>query len=130
MIKLNKEQRIYIAIGVGGMFGAVGRYSISLLLSNTLPYATLFANLLGCFLLTFLLNQESIKSKLSPEVWLALTIGMIGSFTTFSTFMIEVVHLWQIGVFFSLIYLLTSLFGGLFLCFLGYKLARRKTDSI
>src|SRR5690625_3747027 len=86
----------YFMVGVGGMAGATARYSISLLFTNNLsvfPYATLIVNLIGCFLLTFLLNHSKIKQKFSPDIFTAFSVGLIGSFTTFSTVTIEIVHI-------------------------------------
>lgn len=68
-----------------------GRYCISLLFGDTdgYPFATLTVNLIGCFLLPFLLNHPNVKQKLAPELLTALTVGLIGSFTTFSTLAVE-----------------------------------------
>ncbi|WP_234028544.1 fluoride efflux transporter CrcB [Lentibacillus sp. Marseille-P4043] len=120
--------RLYLAVGIGGMFGAIGRYGISLLFPTNggFPYATLIANLIGCYLLSFLLNQRTIKQKLSPELFTALGTGIIGAFTTFSTFAVETIELWQSNQFQSFIYIFVSIFGGLGYCYLGFMSARER----
>ncbi|ASN04820.1 CrcB protein [Virgibacillus necropolis] len=119
---------MYVAVGIGGMIGAVCRYGVSYFIppENGFPYATLTANLIGCFLLSFLLNQSVLKQKLSPELFLALCTGVVGSFTTFSTFMVETVLLFESNLILAIGYVSISILGGLLFCFFGYRLATRK----
>lgn len=119
-----------LAIGIGGMIGATLRYAISLLFmsSTGFPYATLIANLIGCFLLSFLLNNAYLKSKLSQVIYLALGTGMIGSFTTFSTFAVETIHLSQTNLFLAGFYIFLSVIGGLISCYLGFKIAQERRE--
>lgn len=123
-MKLN----MYLAVGLGGMIGAVSRYGVSYFIPspNGFPYATLAANLLGCFLLSFLLNQSTLKQKLSPELFAAIGTGVIGSFTTFSTFMVETVTIYETNMLLAISYVGISILGGLCFCFIGYRLASRK----
>lgn len=125
--------KLFLAIGVGGMVGSVLRYSISLLFSGdpgAFPLQTLIVNLIGCFLLSFLLNQDRIKRKISPIFFAALGTGLIGSFTTFSTFTVETILLFDYKPFLAVAYVLISIFGGLLLCFWGFKCAKRKKAHI
>lgn len=123
-MKLN----MYLAVGLGGMIGAVCRYGVSYFIPspNGFPYGTLAANLLGCFLLSFLLNQSTLKQKLSPELFAAIGTGVIGSFTTFSTFMVETVTIYETNMLLAISYVGISILGGLCFCFIGYRLATRK----
>lgn len=123
--------RLFIFIGIGGMIGAIGRYSISIIFNevNGFPYATLITNLMGCFLLSFLLNYEKVKQKLSAEIHAALSTGIIGSFTTFSTFSLETVQLWNNHLWLAFIYILLSICGGLCFCYIGSKIALRGQGS-
>lgn len=121
--------RQFLFIGFGGMIGAIGRYSISISFqnsSNGFPFATLITNLIGCLLITFILNQHKIKRMLSREIHTALNVGIIGSFTTFSTVTIEIVTLWKQSLLHALAYIFISFFGGLICCYIGYQLAQRK----
>lgn len=117
--------RLIILVGIGGMIGALARYSISVIFisMNGFPYATLITNLIGCFLLTYLLNNKYLKQKLSADIRTSIGTGIIGSFTTFSTFSLETVHLWSDNILLALTYMMLSVCGGLFFCYIGYKLA-------
>lgn len=123
--------KLYIAVGVGGMIGACGRYGISIVFhhSSGFPYATFTANLVGCFLLSFLLYQAHLKRMLPPEIYTALGTGMIGSFTTFSTFAFETVELWYTNHILSVSYATGSIVGGLACSFLGMTAARKRGKS-
>jgi len=131
-IKNTQALKLYIAVGVGGMIGAVGRYGVSMLFVedsyHSFPYATLTVNLIGCFLLSFLTNHAIIKRKLSPEVFTAVGTGIIGAFTTFSTFAVETIKLSDAQPFMAIAYVLLSILGGLVFCYGGYQLAGRKRD--
>lgn len=88
-----------IAVALGGAVGAVARFTLTLWVKSRVdalagreieyPLGTLLANLLGCFLLGLLMQIHRDRSWL-PEAWqLALTTGLLGALTTFSTFMVE-----------------------------------------
>ncbi|MDQ0214008.1 CrcB protein [Oikeobacillus pervagus] len=112
----------YILVGVAGAIGAISRYMIGLWLvsNNPFPLATLITNLFGCFLLAFLSAYFLKKVSLPTSFITAIQTGLIGSFTTFSTFSVETIQLFQNGEFLlSTLYVLTSLFGGLFMTKLG-----------
>src|SRR5690625_2929921 len=102
-----------IAVGIGGIFGAIGRYSVSFLFLelNGFPYATFTVNMMGCFLLSFLLNNKQFKTKVNPKIFLGLSTGLIGSFTTFSTFSIETIVLLGASFFLATFYVFLSEIG-------------------
>ncbi|WP_010283593.1 fluoride efflux transporter CrcB [Bacillus timonensis] len=111
---------------IGGFLGACCRYLLGEFTPTPhgFPVGTLTVNLIGClclgWLLSFLANQKNRNLKIS----LLFGTGFIGSFTTFSTFSVEVVQLLQEGKFgISVLYVLTSLFVGLVLSYAGYRLA-------
>ena len=128
------SMRLFYLIGIGGMIGAVTRYAVSLTFVGqaSFPFATLFTNYIGCFLLTFLLNSNYIRQKFSMETRTALTTGIIGSFTTFSTFALETASLWDTQVFIAIVYILLSIFGGVIFCYVGYRVAtyKKRADII
>ena len=82
-----------LAVGIGGAIGASLRYFLSQIIvyEAGFPLATCIANLIGCFLLSYLLSGKLLKSY--PKMKLALTTGLLGSFTTFSTFSNETISL-------------------------------------
>ena len=82
-----------LAIALGGSAGALARHFINLasarLLGRSFPFATLFINLTGSFVLGFLLARVARGWSLPEPLLLALTVGFLGAYTTFSTFMFE-----------------------------------------
>lgn len=88
----------FLIIGFGGFLGAILRYLISGFFQHqsgsiSFPFGTMAVNLIGCFFigsLTFLIETRSI---LSMETRAFLLIGVLGAFTTFSTFGNETLNL-------------------------------------
>ena len=83
-------------VASGGVFGAVTRYSLSNFLKiffNNSIYATLCINVLGSFLVGYLISLGYTKNIPVNFIKYFLIIGFLGSFTTFSSFSYEVVEL-------------------------------------
>lgn len=82
-----------IAVGCGGMIGAVLRYLIAAatarFLGNAFPYGTLTVNILGGFLIGLIMGTSFSGWGLSPTARLFLTTGLLGGLTTFSAFSLE-----------------------------------------
>ncbi|RME18202.1 MAG: CrcB family protein [Bdellovibrio sp.] len=115
---------IYIAI-LGGV-GALCRYSIWLYCSKWegFPYATLVVNALGSFLigLLFAWAQKS-SSLLSREAFLVVSMGFLGALTTFSSFSLDSLRLFNMGhVPLLLLNIFSNNFLSLFFCYLGFRL--------
>jgi len=90
------------AVGLGGCIGAVFRYIISGWVqersgSIAFPYGTLTVNLMGCFIIGVLTFLVETRSFFSVETRTFLLIGLLGSFTTFSTFGNETLMLLRSG---------------------------------
>lgn len=117
-----------LAIAAGGAGGALLRYGISgvayRLLGETFPWGTLAVNLMGCFLIG-LLWGISERTPLSPNASIFLFTGILGGFTTFSTFGLETFSLFRDGeVMLGLVNVLASNVAGLVAVTLGFVLAR------
>jgi len=93
--------RELLLLGLAGALGTMGRYGMSGLvyrwLGDRLPYGTLAVNVLGSFVLGMLM-QLALATDLVPRAWrLALTVGFLGAFTTYSTFSYETVRYLEEG---------------------------------
>lgn len=94
--------RNLILVGLGGFLGAILRFSVSDLVQNwfrsvSFPSGTLVVNLLGCFLLGGLSHAAELRGLMSAEARAFMFIGLLGAFTTFSTFGNDTVSLIRKG---------------------------------
>ena len=112
-----------LLIGIAGAAGALARYGIGAAVGvRSFPWATLAINLAGSFLLGVLLHRP--PGHLSEDVRLALGVGLLGAFTTFSTFSNETLALARDGrIGLALLYVSVSIVGGLAAAAAGYRLA-------
>jgi CrcB protein len=91
-----------VLIGCGGFIGSIARYVMSGLVhrltgSDTFPLGTLAVNLTGCFLIGALAGWDESRGILSEPTRIFLFIGLLGGFTTFSTFGFETCSLLRDG---------------------------------
>lgn len=91
-----------LLIGIGGAVGSIARYilsgSIQQLSHNIeFPYGTLFVNLLGCFIIGLCSQLADVRGFFTPEARALIFVGLLGGFTTFSTFSNESVNLLMDG---------------------------------
>ena len=89
-----------LLIALGGALGAISRYGLAQLSINLFgkgfPFGTLIANFVGSFLMGLLFSL--IESEhLIPQARIALGVGFLGAFTTFSTFSLDTILLMQQG---------------------------------
>ncbi|MBS2968152.1 CrcB family protein [Metabacillus sp. KIGAM252] len=88
----------YFAIGLAGAAGALLRYATGLAGSAAgFPAGTFFANITGCFLLSFLTAAVFKMDRFPKKLAAPIGTGLIGSYTTFSAFSIEAVQLMDKG---------------------------------
>ena len=112
-----------LCVGLGGFTGAVLRYLIGLNFSPTthFPFTTMLINLTGAFLIGAVTEFSSQFVPLHPNLMLLLTVGLCGGFTTFSTFSLETVTLFESGkILLGAAYALLSVV----LCLVGVLLGR------
>ena len=120
-----------LIVGLGGFIGAIFRYVGSGLVQNIFknhyfPYGTLAVNLLGCFIIGFLGGCSDNMDLFSSKTRIFLFIGIIGGFTTFSSFGYETIMLLRdrlIGA--ALINISIHFILGLFFVYFGYSLSMR-----
>ncbi|MBN2780425.1 MAG: fluoride efflux transporter CrcB [Candidatus Marinimicrobia bacterium] len=87
----------YLLAAAGAALGGALRYGLSgfaqKILPPNFPYGTLAVNVLGTFILGFIIFYFDVQGLISPRLRLFLTIGFCGGFTTFSTFAFETTEL-------------------------------------
>jgi len=122
------QRVIAVAIGVGGMVGAIARYSISLAMPTgaaEFPWSTLLVNVTGSAILGFvlvLLVEQFPRGRLARPI---VGTGVIGAYTTFSTFEVDAVTLIRAGHPVTAgVYLVASVVVGLIAVWLGITTAR------
>ena len=88
---------IWISVGVGGALGAVGRYGLTRAMTSSFgggfPWGTFAVNILGSFLMGVMFSWLIERNVGSPELRAFMTTGILGAFTTFSTYSLDVVLL-------------------------------------
>ncbi len=89
----------YLLIFVGGGTGSALRYLMSGMVYRMtalgFPYGTVVVNITGCFLIGFLMSALAARFDDSPALKVFLTIGLLGGFTTYSSFSYETIALIQ-----------------------------------
>ncbi|MGN6341780.1 MAG: fluoride efflux transporter CrcB [Ginsengibacter sp.] len=116
--------KIVLLVGFGSFIGGMSRYLITLFVQNkilsTFPYGTLAVNIIGCFLIGVIYGLSE-RGNMNPEWRLFLATGIMGGFTTFSSFSNETVSMLRDAeylpafsyVAFSVIVGLAATFGGI-----------------
>ncbi len=82
-----------LVVALGGAFGAASRYvlagAVHRILPATFPYGTFFVNITGCFLFGVIAGIADERSAIGPDARRFLLVGVIGGFTTFSSYTYE-----------------------------------------
>lgn len=121
-----------LAIAAGGALGAVGRYlavlAVGRWLGESFPWGTLAVNVTGGLAMGLLAGLGAHAWQPSPELRAFLLTGMLGGFTTFSAFSLDVALLWERGeVAAALAYVLASVVCSVGALFAGLWAARMVT---
>ena len=116
-------------VGFGGFAGTLFRYWLSGFFARrygeTFPLGTLVVNAIGCFLIGFLFYFFYDRSLASPTTRTVVLIGLLGGFTTFSSYGLQTFTLLRDGeLFLALVNIVASNVLGLALVWLGYVLAK------
>jgi len=116
----------YLAIGIGGFIGAILRaYTAGVVnhaFKHDIPFGTIAVNLIGSFILGSLIGLIQFSAIQNPYLKSLLTTGMMGAFTTFSTFAVESFFLMKNGLIMeSLVYISLNVIGSIVLAAAGYK---------
>jgi CrcB protein len=119
-----------LLVGTGGGLGSILRYLASLWVHRSLdnpwfPYGTLLVNVLGSLAIGFLAGLAENRSVFTSEARLFILIGLLGGFTTFSSFALETFSLARNAQFLAALANVTAqLILGLVGVWLGYAFAR------
>ncbi len=111
------------AVFIGGGLGALLRYIVCHYYAKscnlTFPYHTFGINIVGSFILGFIIYSLNAKSGIDSNVKLFLTVGFCGGFTTFSTFSLESLELFKQG---KIIEFFAYTFGSVLICLVAAAL--------
>lgn len=114
-----------LAVGCGGFIGAVSRYLVSILINrnniSSFPFSTLIINILGSFLIGFLSQLFVQLYPGNKRLNLFLTTGILGGFTTFSTFSLETINLYQNG---NTEYAIINIISSITFCLIGVYIGK------
>lgn len=121
--------KLMIMVALGGAIGSMLRYLVGVLAARFFgigfPWGTLIVNVAGSFLMGVLVASVAVRFSISNEFRSFLAIGVLGGFTTFSSFALDFVYLLEKKQNFEgLAYLGGSVFLSVIALFLGLQLAR------
>ncbi len=119
----------FLMIGLGAFIGANLRYLVQTWAASRFgpdwPAGTLVVNVSGSFVLAFFVTLATTRLIVSPNARLFVVVGLLGGYTTFSSYMVETLNLIQTGrVGPTLFYFLGNVVFGLIAAILGVFIAR------
>jgi CrcB protein len=119
----------FLLVGIGGFLGAISRYGISKIIhenitNSHIPLGTITVNVIGAFLLSYLLSANFSKATFSPQTILLVGTGFLGAFTTFSTFTHETLTVFEQSIAKGLLYASVMLIAGYGSAVAGYVLGK------
>lgn len=125
------EAKALLLVALGGAIGASLRYGIGLwLTSDSFPWATLTVNLVGSLIIGSLTCAAVVNGVLSEEVTLFAGVGLLGAFTTLSTYSVDSIRMYQAEAYSQLAgYILATSIGGPLLALIGWQLTLKVIPS-
>ena len=112
-------------IGFGGFFGAISRYFLNELITkyipSSFPIGILAVNIVGCFLIGYLLGG-SLTSK--DNLYYFAVIGFLGSFTTMSAFTYQTIELLNTNILLACSYIMLTIFLTILATYLGINFSK------
>ena len=85
-----------ILVAVGGAFGTLARYGLAGIINNrSHPWGTVAVNVIGSLVLGLMVGYWGFAAASPGKI--ALAVGVLGGFTTFSTFALDTIYLWEKG---------------------------------
>ena len=121
--------KVLLAVAVGGAIGAIARFQLSQSFiksfSGDFIYNILVANIVGCFLMGVCYEFMNLKMNVGVEWRAFFMVGVLGAFTTFSSFALDVFILVERGNFLNAsMYILSSVVFSIFGLFVGIYIMR------
>jgi CrcB protein len=123
-----------LLIGLAGALGTCTRYLIGLgagrVFGTSFPFGTLIVNVVGCFLIAAITHVALTTELISPTLRLTLTTGFMGGLTTYSSFNLETMKLFQDRAWYAGLVTFSATVLGCFVAgLLGFAVARRVFGS-
>ncbi len=126
MNKLTLLLAVFLGSGVGGLLRYLFGSGMILLVGRSFPFGTLLINVIGSFLIGVFF-EIAVNSPHEALIRALIMIGILGGFTTFSSFSLDTLTLLEEGkILFALLYVLGSVAISLFAVFLGVTVMRLK----
>jgi CrcB protein len=119
-----------LLIGVAGLVGTLARYGLSAWVDtrwdSALPIGTVTVNLIGCFVIGVVVHLAEQQYLLDPAIRAAILVGLLGGFTTFSSYAVQTFNLLAAGqIVLAAANLAISNIAGVILVWAGYTVAGR-----
>lgn len=117
------------AIALGGAIGALARFGanagVEKILGTGFPWGTLLINIAGCMVMGVFMAKAGQAQNVSPELKSFIATGFLGAFTTFSTFSLDFMRMWERGEFLPAgLYLTASVLLSILGLYLGQTMIR------
>src|SRR6218665_2631827 len=114
----------YLIVFLGAGIGGAARHGVNQLTARLFgpdfPWGTLTVNVVGCFLMAIIAEAFALRMQLPQDARLFLTTRILGGFTTFSAFSLDIVTLYERGALAAAaLYLIASIVGSLIAFFVG-----------